>query len=67
MANITQSLCSICKNNDICKYKEEYEEIFSKIENPKNSLFEHRLTCNKFQDVRPPVIETFATACTVRG
>lgn len=64
MANVTQPLCSLCKNSDICKYKEEYEEMFGEIKNLKHTLFEHRLTCNKFADVRPPVIEIFATAAS---
>lgn len=67
MANNNQPLCTLCKNTDICKYSEEYQKMFGQIKTLKHPLFEHRLTCNKFIDARPPVIETFATAaCSAR-
>lgn len=46
-------LCSTCKNMEICKFSEEYKRQFESIRETQHSLFEHTLTCSKYDDVRP--------------
>lgn len=52
MSKYNQEQCAVCQNADICKYAEEYKQLYSKIKESKHAVFEHTLSCKKFVDSR---------------